>query len=276
MISAIVRGRPLSVLARGPPGREMHMNTNNGRGASAWPTPKDVQDSTDAEATNREQQQAEAAKARMDEETRNPPQEPPSQAKGVPAYVPFKLIDLGEDTSTRVKLSEDAIARYRDGYEAHVEMPPPVLFTEDDKVFYVGDGRHRLTAQNGLNGCLCDVRRGGKRDAIAFAAQADLNSAVPRTTDDRGRAVDLMLRDPVRGSWTNGEIARHCGVSDVTVGNHRRKLERTGEVERSRVRKSKSGREIDTGNIGKRVAAVPTPKSSESSEPTATSPHTTR
>ena len=198
------------------------------------------------------------------------------ETKTTVSLVAFDRIDLSKETKTRQKLSDDAIARYCEAYKARVEMPPPVLFTEDDKKYYIGDGRPRIEAQkrNGLKRGLCDVRPGNMWDALAFAWKSNLDSALPRTVADRGLAVDRMLRDPVRRSWTNAEIARHCGVSDVTVGSHRTKLTKAGEIEPSPVRIDKGARQLDTTNIGakKRGASRPSPKASESNGPVSPPP----
>ena len=121
-----------------------------------------------------------------------------------------------------------------------------------------------MTAQKklGLRGCLCEVRQGSKWDAIAFAAQSDLNSAVPRTQEDRGRAVDLMLQDPTRMKWSNEMIALHCGVSEGTVRNHRTKLEQQRKIEPSPLRTGKDGRNTKIGARKRRL----TQKSSRSSD----------
>jgi hypothetical protein len=217
-----------------------------------------------------------AAMEHMDEGARNAPPDPePPKSDTNLTYVLLYKIDMSEDTRTRVKLNEDAINRYADWYAAYTkgqptqgELPPPVLFTPDGQVYFIGDGWHRISSQLKvqLKGWPCDVRKGDKWDAIAFAARTDLDGPVPKTKDDRGRTVDMMLLDPVRKDWTNGEIARHCGVSDVTVGNHRKRLLKEGKVEPEPIRTGKGGRKINTSRIGakKADAGRPTPKTSES------------
>ena len=45
-----------------------------------------------------------------------------------------------------------------------------------------------------------------------------------RTNDDKRRAVTRLLEDAKRGTWSNYEVAWHCGVSDEFVRKLRKAI----------------------------------------------------
>jgi hypothetical protein len=62
-----------------------------------------------------------------------------------------------------------------------------------------------------------------------------------------------MLQHPVWGKWSNAEIAKHVGVSKMTVGRVKASLEKDNPAPTKKTYKNKHGDEstIETKNIGK-------------------------
>lgn len=73
---------------------------------------------------------------------------------------------------------------------------------------------------------------------------------LPRTNADKRNSVELLLQDPEWQLLSDRAIAEHCGVSAPLVGKIRAELALLGTVNISTERIDKSGRKIQTVNIG--------------------------
>lgn len=89
------------------------------------------------------------------------------------------------------------------------------------------DGFHRIQAY--LN---CDrqsipakVRLGTKEDAILASCAANAEHlALPRTREDKRKAVETILLNPVWSGWSDNAIAKQVNVNDKTVAAIRKNL----------------------------------------------------
>jgi transcription elongation factor Elf1 len=120
---------------------------------------------------------------------------------------------------------------------------------------FVFDGYHRDEAAKKTGKQLSvSVRPGTKSDAEWLALTANQKHGLRRSREDKRRVVRQALLHPYGAKLSNREIARHCGVSDKTVGKIRSELEITAEIPQldKRIVKKASGEiyEIDTRNIG--------------------------
>ena len=129
---------------------------------------------------------------------------------------------------------------------------------DDGSRIWLAAGYHRLDAhkRSGRLKLLCEVRPGSKRDAALFAAGSNATHGLPRSTEDKRRAVMRLLTDPEWSSWSNREVARRCRVSDHLVADlkasltaHARSDEHNSEV----TYRTKHGTvaTMKTGAIGK-------------------------
>ncbi|MDZ4877512.1 MAG: hypothetical protein CLLPBCKN_006947 [Chroococcidiopsis cubana SAG 39.79] len=158
---------------------------------------------------------------------------------------PRAAIDL-----KHVKLLEEQI---EDGQELE-----PVTVFYDGESYWLADGYHRFTAHRnrGLEAIACVVRQGTRRDAVLYSvgANAENKPALPRSREDKRRAVMTLLQDPEWGEWSNYSIAKTCRVNEKTVRNLRSSL--TTEIrseESTRIYKTKHGTTatMATASIGK-------------------------
>lgn len=132
-----------------------------------------------------------------------------------------------------------------------------VIVFYDGESYWLADGFHRWHAHR--NSCCdaiaCVIHQGSRRDAVLYSvgANADHKPALPRSREDKRRAITTLLQDPEWGEWSDREIAIRCKVDHKTVGKIRTLL--TGEFpsEKSRVYKTKHGSvaSMNTANIGK-------------------------
>jgi hypothetical protein len=104
-------------------------------------------------------------------------------------------------------------------------FPPVVVFGDGDgdAGYWLADGYHRWHAAEiaGLQSIACDVRAGGRREAILHSVGANAEHGWRRSNEDKRRAVQTLLNDAEWSGWSDREIARRCGVSDRSVNRLR-------------------------------------------------------
>jgi hypothetical protein len=118
----------------------------------------------------------------------------------------------------RAELHRDWIDYYAQDMVAGAAFPPVVVFF-DGRKYWLGDGFHRTYAAEaaGLTDINADVRKGGYREALLRSVSANAEHGHRRTTDDKRRAIDIMLDDPLWSRWPDNKIAEQCGVDHKTV-----------------------------------------------------------
>lgn len=147
-------------------------------------------------------------------------------------------------TQMRAALDEDKIAEYVE----HLDDLPPVKVVYDGTRYILWDGFHTTAAHEraGRAEVRAEVQPGDARKAILLACGANATHGLPRTREDKRRAVTTLLRDPEWAEWSNVAIAKACGVSDEMVRKLRPPTSNVGSG-----RRGLDGRTINTGNIGK-------------------------
>lgn len=158
---------------------------------------------------------------------------------------PRAAIDL-----KHVKLLSEQI---EDGQELE-----PVIVFYDGESYWLADGFHRFSAHRNQEKqeIACVIHQGARRDAVLYSvgANADHKPALPRSREDKRRAVLTLLEDSQWGQWSNYKIAAACRVNEKTVRNVRTSLTTDFRSEKStRTYKTKHGTiaAMDTANIGK-------------------------
>lgn len=134
------------------------------------------------------------------------------------------IAKLRRDSSTqsRAALDPSTVESYTDSVREGAKFPPVVVY-HDGTHHWLADGFHRVEAHvdAGRDAIEADIRAGTQRDAILFACGANATHGLRRTTDDKRRAVILLLRDPQWTTWSDHEIARRARVSQPFVGKMR-------------------------------------------------------
>lgn len=132
---------------------------------------------------------------------------------------------------------------------------PPVVVFHDGQTHWLADGFHRVTAARRmfLTAVSADIRQGTRRDAVLYAAGANADHGLRRTSRDKERAVLHLLQDEEWGRWSDREIARRCKVSPTFVGKVRADNGLTVHMDSERVYTNKHGQTavMDTENIKK-------------------------
>lgn len=164
-------------------------------------------------------------------------------------------------TQPRAMLDPATVDVYADGVREGASFPPVVVF-HDGTNHWLADGFHRTEAHAaaGETEIAADIRPGTQRDAILFACGANATHGLRRTTEDKRRAVILLLSDPEWRGWSDSEIARRAHVSHPFVGKLR-DLTCNVSSERSFTTRHGTVAKMDTAAIGKRAADMATLRS---------------
>lgn len=178
---------------------------------------------------------------------------PPTGPLQKPRDLDIDLADIRLDQAAqpREHLSTEKTAEYAEAMRAEAQFPPLVVF-HDGKHYWLADGFHRhYAAQQAKRRHLrCLVHSGGLREAILYSVGANSDHGLPRTDEDKRRAVARLLSDEEWSQWSDREIARRCQVSDKFVAKQRppasaddpqisRKVQRGGVVFTQKVAKKR-------------------------------------
>jgi len=171
-------------------------------------------------------------------------------------------IRIDGGTQARVQLNQDIVKEYaekmRDG-----EIFPPVIVFYDGTDYWLADGFHRYfgSKTNGLTSIDADVKTGTLDDATLFAFSANGRRGLSMSAEDNRKIITTMLNHSEWSKWALTEIAKHVGVSKMTVSRVKASMD-TPEGE-STVKKYKykdEVREVDTAKTKTKKKTKPTTK----------------
>jgi N6-adenosine-specific RNA methylase IME4 len=164
-------------------------------------------------------------------------------------------------TQPRAGLDEPTVESYAEALRDGARLPP-VGLVFDGTDYWLWDGFHRAAAHEraGLSRIDADVIAGTRRDAVLLAVGANAAHGLPRTHDDKRRALLILLGDAEWSAWSDREIAARAHVSHTFVAKLRGV---TGNVASERTYATKHGTvaTMDTAAIGKRAADYATIRS---------------
>jgi len=128
-------------------------------------------------------------------------------------------IRLDGGTQPRAVLSQDVINEYADLMRSGVLFPPVTVFF-DGSDYWLADGFHRIGAARQISSSgniEVEVHQGTRRDAVLCSVGANAAHGLPRTNEDKRRAVLALLNDTEWGSWPVPKVAEACHVSERYV-----------------------------------------------------------
>jgi uncharacterized ParB-like nuclease family protein len=135
----------------------------------------------------------------------------------------LKLSEIVTDAGTQVRagLNEATVADYAEALGGGAKFPPVVVF-HDGSRYVAADGFHRIHAasRSGATQIECDIRKGGKSDALKFALGCNAHHGLRRTNADKRHAVELALREFPKLS--DRALAEMCLVGHPFVADVRR------------------------------------------------------
>jgi hypothetical protein len=168
--------------------------------------------------------------------------------------IKISAIRIDGGTQARLKLDHDVVKEYAECMKDGDKFPPVTVFY-DGSEYWLANGFHRYfaTKSNGELEIECEVKQGTLDDAVLYAFSADGRQGLSRSAEDNRNIIIRMIQHPVWGKWSNAEIAKHVGVSKMTVGRVKASLEKDNPAPTKKKYKDKHGNEstIETKNIGK-------------------------
>lgn len=168
--------------------------------------------------------------------------------------IEISAIRIDGGTQARLKLDQDVVKEYAECMKDGDKFPPVTVFY-DGSEYWLANGFHRYfaTKYNGELEIECEVKQGTLDDAVLYAFSADGRQGLSRSAEDNRNIIIRMIQHPVWGKWSNAEIAKHVGVSKMTVGRVKASLEKDKRAPTKKKYKDKHGNEstIETKNIGK-------------------------
>ena len=168
--------------------------------------------------------------------------------------LPLTAIRLDGGTQARIRIDERVYEEYAMKMKEGSVFPPIVVFKDPDGEIWLGDGFHRYHAHkiNGVEDIEAEIREGTQRDAKLYSWSANKNRGLQMTWEDNRKVILEMLEDPECAKWSDAEIARHVGVSKMTVGRIRKKA--SGQAPQPKKRKyidhQGQEKEMNTEKIG--------------------------
>lgn len=124
------------------------------------------------------------------------------------------------------ELAADYAAKMKDG----IVFPPVVVF-KIDGAYCLSSGRHRFEAHK-LNASLtidAIVKEGTVDEAFLFGVQENGTHGQKYSHKETVEIVRRLLLHPVWSSWTNTTLGKIVGVSAMTIGRIRKKIEEESE-----------------------------------------------
>ena len=139
-------------------------------------------------------------------------------------------IRIDGGTQARVELNQEVVKDYAEKMRDGEKFPAVVVFF-DGSAYWLADGFHRYfaTKSNATVSIEAEVKNGTQDDAIFFAWGANGKRGLSMTAEDYRNIIYAMLRHPEHKKMSNAAIAKHVGVSKMTVGRVKATLETKDE-----------------------------------------------
>ena len=134
----------------------------------------------------------------------------------------FSQIRIDGGTQMRVSINQDKVSEYAEKMQEDAVFPPiKVMF--DGSVYWLYDGFHRYFAAQsaGFNAIQADYKPGTMEDAQDLALSANKDHGLPRSNEDKRKAVETALSYERHANKSDREIARLCDVSHTLVASVR-------------------------------------------------------
>ena len=137
----------------------------------------------------------------------------------------IKRLDALQPRTTLTTVRVDDYAELlRDG----IELDPVEVFRVEGQGDLLAHGYHRYEAhvRADRQEIAVTLHIGTYEDAVLFACGANAKNGWPLSAADRERVITMLLKHPQvqTEKWSDGKVARHCGVSRQTVQRTRQKL----------------------------------------------------
>jgi len=184
---------------------------------------------------------------------------------GLQVSIDINSIRIDGGTQPRVQLDGATVAHYADAILHHGDVFPPIDVFFDGTHYWLVDGWHRVCAALclGWQAIAAEVLPGGLREAEWHSFSVNATHGYPRGSDDVGRILGRIFRDPEWSVRSLREISRHCAIPLTTVHRHYVKVAASVPPEQRKPsvrevsRATSAPYEMETRNIGRQAAPEP-------------------
>ena len=121
--------------------------------------------------------------------------------------IKLSYIAADPDLQPRAGMNLEMIEDYASDMRRGDQFPPLVVFHDGKSSYLLADGFHRLRAARAIGSktILCEVRHGGKREALLYSVGCNAAHGQRRSNDDKRLAVSKLLKDK---KWESGVTGR--------------------------------------------------------------------
>lgn len=135
----------------------------------------------------------------------------------------FSQIRIDGGTQMRVSINQDKVAEYAEKMREDGKFPP-IKAAFDGTVYWLYDGFHRYFAAQaaGATTIEVDYKPGTMEDAQDLALGANDDHGLPRSNEDKRKAVETAIAMERHADKSDREIGRLCNVSYKLVAVIRR------------------------------------------------------
>jgi hypothetical protein len=136
--------------------------------------------------------------------------------------IPLANIRTDGGTQPRSEILTVTVQEYAREMQSGAKFPPVDVFYDGEN-YWLGDGFHRFNAADwrGEPQIECEIHQGTLEDAQWYSYGANRAHGLPRTNEDKQRAVKAALAHPKAAGMSDSEIARHVGVGADMVTRHK-------------------------------------------------------
>jgi hypothetical protein len=140
--------------------------------------------------------------------------------------IEIEKIICSTDIQSRIAIDVATVQNYAEEMNNGAVFPPVTVFDDGDGSYWLADGFHRVEACKlvGIDAIVCEVKAGGKTEALIFSCGSNAQHGLPRTNADKRRAVLLLLNDDRFAGWSTRQLAEACRVSHTFVSKIQKDL----------------------------------------------------
>lgn len=170
-------------------------------------------------------------------------------------------IRIDGGTQPRTSINYEVVKNYAELMREDVKFPPVAVFY-DGAEYWLADGFHRYhaTKSNATTTIEAEVHTGSLDDAQLYAWGANKGRGLDMSPDDNREIIRKMLLHPKWSLWSQAEIAKHVGVSAMTVSRVKKSMEDLPKTDTKKFVRDGKEHTMNTTNLGKKAESKPTTK----------------
>lgn len=166
----------------------------------------------------------------------------------------ISTIRIDGGTQPRGQINYGVVKDYAELMREGVKFPAVTVFY-DGAEYWLADGFHRYHAikSNATATVEAEIHQGSIDDAQLYAWGANKDRGLTMTAEDNREIIRKMLLHPKWSLWSQAEIARHVGVSAMTVSRVKASMEDAPKTDSKKFVRDGKEHTMNTENVGKKT-----------------------